>query len=72
MQESTELEPEPRLTRNAIRCLSCNTVIESKHRHDFKYCECRNYFIDGGLDYRRMGGVDLSAGFEDLAEYGNG
>lgn len=23
------------LTRNAIRCLVCNTVLESKHQHNF-------------------------------------
>lgn len=23
------------LTRNAIKCLVCNTVLESKHRHHF-------------------------------------
>lgn len=22
------------LTRNAVKCLACNKVIESKHRHD--------------------------------------
>lgn len=44
------------LKRNAIQCRLCGDVIESKHRHDFKYCSCRAIFIDGGLDYSRMGG----------------
>ena len=30
------------LIRNAVRCLSCNTELESKHRHDFQCCNCEN------------------------------
>ena len=26
------------LTRNAIKCLVCNTVLESKHQHHFLEC----------------------------------
>ena len=26
------------LTRNAIKCLVCNTVLESKHQHNFLEC----------------------------------
>ena len=26
------------LTRNAIKCLVCNTVLESKHQHHFVEC----------------------------------
>jgi len=39
-----------------IKCLKCNEIIESKHRHDFKFCKCENVFIDGGKDYLRCGG----------------
>lgn len=45
--------------RNRIRCLKCHTIIESRHRHDFVWCPCHAVYIDGGLDYKRMGG-DLS------------
>lgn len=38
-----------------IRCLKCNTILESKYRHDFQECECGN-FVDGGNDYMRIGG----------------
>lgn len=38
-----------------IRCLECDTVIESKSRHDFQRCPCGNAFIDGGDDYVRAG-----------------
>jgi len=56
-----------KLKRNAVRCLKCNTVIESKHVHDFVWCECKAIFTDGGSDYIRRGG-DLEA-MHDLSEY---
>lgn len=35
------------LTRNAIKCLQCNTVLESKYQHDFQSCSCSNQaFVD--------------------------
>ena len=43
-----------------IKCLKCNDTIESKHRHDFKSCECGQCFVDGGEDYFRYGAVDAS------------
>ena len=45
---------------NKIQCLVCNTILESKHRHDFVSCNCENEtFVDGGLAYQRTGGKDL-------------
>lgn len=41
------------LSRNRWRCKVCNTILESKHRHDFVTCQCGN-FVDGGLDYTRL------------------
>lgn len=38
-----------------IRCLECNTVIESTYRHDYRTCPCGNAMIDGGNDYLRYG-----------------
>ena len=36
------------LTRNAIKCLQCNTVLESRYQHDFQSCQCSNQaFVDG-------------------------
>lgn len=44
-----------------IKCLECNTILESLSRHDFKRCTCPNSaFIDGGNDYMRLGGKDLT------------
>ena len=44
------------------KCLHCNTIIESKHRHDFVVCKCfseaknKGIFLDGGNEYLRSGG----------------
>jgi tRNA(Ile2) C34 agmatinyltransferase TiaS len=44
------------ITRNALRCGKCGDEIESKHRHDFKWCKCGAIAVDGGLEYlRRVG-----------------
>ena len=57
------------LTLNSIKCLECNTVLESKHQHHFVTCGCKNQtFNDGGLSYNRVGGKDLSL-IENLCEY---
>ena len=57
------------LTLNSIKCLECNTVLESKHQHHFVTCGCKNQtFNDGGLVYNRVGAVNLDK-VEDLCEY---
>ena len=44
-----------------IKCLNCQTILESKGRHDFIRCQCPNRtFMDGGNDYMRLGGKDLT------------
>ena len=40
----------------AVKCLICNHVIYSRHRHDFRYCPCKNTAIDGGFDYVKISG----------------
>ena len=49
------------IVRNAIKCLLCNDIVESTHRHDFQQCFCGNVFVDGGYDYLRSGVRDPSA-----------
>lgn len=39
------------LVRNAVKCLSCNTVLESKHRHDYQACYCSNRVYVDGTDF---------------------
>ena len=57
------------LTKNSVKCLICNTILESKHRHDFVMYPCPNQtFTDGGLSYNKVGGKDLSL-IENLCEY---
>jgi DNA-directed RNA polymerase subunit RPC12/RpoP len=46
--------------RNRCKCLACGDIIESMHRHDFVTCKCGAIFTDGGTDYVRRGGKDLS------------
>lgn len=57
------------LTRNAVKCLVCNTILESKHRHNYVQCSCPNEVAtDGGLDYIRHIGKNLDL-IENLCEY---
>lgn len=54
------------IIRNRVRCKSCQSVIESKHRHDFVWCACKSIAVDGGRDYlKRVGNLD---NFEELSE----
>lgn len=44
-----------------IKCMACGEILESKHRHDYVVCSCQNHtMIDGGDEYLRLGGKDLS------------
>ncbi len=56
-----------RLKRNAIKCRRCGDIIESKSRHDYVECSCGACFVDGGLDYCRIGGYPED--YESLTEY---
>jgi len=56
-----------KMTRNIVMCNECDDVIESRSRHDFKGCVCGSVFIDGGLDYQRVGYGNL--GYTDMSEY---
>ena len=45
-----------KIIQNKIRCNKCLDVIESTHRHDFRFCKCGAVAVDGGKDYlRRLG-----------------
>jgi len=48
-----------KVIKNAAKCLKCGDVIESKYRHDFKFCKCGAIAVDGGHEYlRRVGELD--------------
>ena len=57
------------LTRNAVKCLVCNSVLESRYRHNYVQCSCPNEVAtDGGLVYQRILAKDLDL-VENLCEY---
>lgn len=46
------------ILRNAAKCLKCGDEVESKSRHDLRWCSCRSLGVDGGKDYMRRLGDD--------------
>ena len=57
------------LTLNSVMCLVCNTILVSKHRHDYVRCSCSNgTACDGGLAYQRVLAKDLDK-VEHLSQY---
>lgn len=54
---------------NKAQCNKCGNIIESTHVYDFKYCECKNFFVDGGRDYARRGWESDGPGYTELTEY---
>lgn len=63
--------PPSKILRNAARCLTCNDVIESRHRHEYVRCTCGNIAVDGGRVYlkRAFPALPPSDWLEDLSEY---
>lgn len=51
-----EVDCMEKIVINKIRCQKCGDVIESTHRHDFKFCKCGAVAVDGGKDYLRRCG----------------
>ena len=46
---------------NIVVCGNCKEILVSKFTHDYKTCKCENRtMVDGGNDYVRAGGKDLS------------
>ena len=56
-----------RIKVNKVRCLKCEDVIESTHRHDFVTCKCGNVSVDGGKDYLKRSALDEGK-YEELSE----
>jgi hypothetical protein len=56
------------IKKNEIACKLCGNIIESTHRHDFKWCLCGEVFVDGGLEYLRRGGKNLD-NIMELSDY---
>lgn len=51
-----QAKKEPRLFLNMGRCKKCRQVLMSLHVHDFRQCQCGASFVDGGMEYMRLGG----------------
>lgn len=50
-----------KLMHNSVLCTQCGETLVSYHTHDYKKCSCENEtMVDGGTDYQRFGGKDLS------------
>lgn len=56
----TEAEMKKDRIHNGVLCTHCKDVIVSLSGHDFVNCSCGEAFIDGGKNYIRYGGGDLS------------
>lgn len=41
---------------NQIKCLLCEDVIYSAHKHDFVSCKCGAVCVDGGMNYLKRCG----------------
>ena len=57
-----------KLIKNAIQCLKCMDIIESKFQHDFKRCSCGSCSVDGGLVYWWVS-WDTDFGYKYLREW---
>ncbi len=55
-----------KIIANKIKCKKCGEIIESKHRHDFKFCKCGAVAVDDGKDYLRRLGYDKD--YEELSK----
>lgn len=44
------------IIKNAIKCLKCGDVIESRHSHDYQQCTCKTISINGGRKSQHVGG----------------
>lgn len=62
-----EVDCMEKIITNKIRCKKCGDIIESTHRHDFKFCKCGAVAVDGGKDYLRRCGNHEE--WEELSEY---
>jgi len=58
----------PKILINKAQCLVCGDIVESRSRHDFRYCSCGAMFVDGGKEYLRRGAKNFSL-VKELSEY---
>lgn len=62
------------VTLNKAQCRLCDDIIESVHRHDFKFCSCGEISVDGGKSYIKRSAkdlgniIELSEGYQEEVE----
>ena len=56
-----------KIISNKIKCNHCGDIIESIHRHDFKWCKCRKVSVDGGKEYLKRS-FEKEEDYEELSE----
>lgn len=56
---------------NKAQCNSCGDIIESTHRHDFRWCGCGALAVDGGQAYLKRSFDRTKPPFTELTEYHN-
>ena len=59
-----------KLVFNRVKCLICNDIIESTHRHHFVSCQCGNISADGGQSYLKRSAI-LFDMMEEMSEWCN-
>lgn len=47
----TKEELKQYVKQEGVYCPECDTVVYSVNRNDFRYCKCKQVFVDGGRDY---------------------
>ena len=59
---------------NKAQCKLCDDIVESKYRHDFKWCKCGAMAVDGGKSYIKRAAnslddiIELSETYEEQYE----
>ena len=44
------------IIQNEVKCVMCEEILFSRHRHDYKTCSCGEVSVDGGMAYIRRRG----------------
>ena len=59
-----------KIVLNRVQCKECGEILTSYYRHDYVKCSCPNETMtDGGQDYQRYGGQDMSKIDRSLTVY---
>ena len=51
---------------DGIKCLDCDDVIWSRHRHDMIWCKCKKVAVDGGTSYMKVSFTDTPPQYVEI------